>query len=723
VPPDDAANGQAQPDVSAGRLDSWKEVAVYLRRDIKTVQRWERREGLPVHRLHHDKLGSVYAYRDELDAWVAGRRLATNGGHATANGAATGSPARNEAPGGEASFPSAKGVAHGTDHLHGADAIRVPASRWRPTARRLAAVAAIIAAAAGSWTAGRLGRPGPAGRGRAVFLVEPPAGTVFAGTIVDPEPTISPDGTRIVFRAAERDTGRQRLYLRRLDRATAEKLAGTDQGVQPFWSPDSRYVAFFGGGELKRVDLASGLVTSLAQAPRPEGGAWLASGDIIFNPDEGTGIHMLKGGGGPPVAVTVPDASASQTRHVSPQELPDGRGFLYLAAHDDPRKNAVWMWSGTRGGDRRVVSAPRMGRVAPGGWMLLFRGHRLVAQRLDVGAGTLAGAPVELAEALEADDSNSRRPGFSISSTGVLAYWPVTRTAVTRLTWFDRHGRETGVVGSPGDYPFVELAPDGRHAVVQRTDEASGAPDVWLLELSSGAATRLTASPVNEEDPVWSPDGGEVVFAKHAAVGAAAQLRIVRPRRPLVEERVGTRPVEGHPTDWSRDGRLLVFQRSSAGTLSDVFALPVPDGAPVALVSSPFNERHGRLSPDGRFVAYSSDVSGRLEVYVKTLDQDGAITQVSNASGAHPRWRADGRELFYLSAGGILSAVPVARSSRFSAGRPMPLFDARPPLPLAFLDTLYDAAADGQRFLVAAADRPVTRSFTVVIDALAELPR
>jgi hypothetical protein len=154
-----------------------------------------------------------------------------------------------------------------------------------------------------------------------------------------------------------------------------------------------------------------------------------------------------------------------------------------------------------------------------------------------------------------------------------------------------------------------------------------------------------------------------------------------------------------------------------------VFALALRDGTPFALVNSPFNERHGRLSPDGRYVAYSSDVSGRLEVYVKALGEAATVVQVSNGGGAHPRWRRDGRELFYLSAGGLLTAVPINLTPRLLAGRVMPLFDARPPLPLPFLDTLYDVTPDGQRFLVAAAERPVTRSFTVVINALAPLPR
>jgi hypothetical protein len=364
-----------------------------------------------------------------------------------------------------------------------------------------------------------------------------------------------------------------------------------------------------------------------------------------------------------------------------------------------------------------------MGRVVDGRWFVYFHGRQLVARPLDLNAAALGGQPVDLGEALEAEDVHNPRTGFSLSSDGTLAYWPTTRTSTTRLTWFDRQGRQTGTVGPPGDYPFVTLSPEGFHVAAQRLDEAVAAPDIWLFEMhGGGAATRLTTAPVNEEDPVWSPDGTELVFAKHPAIGAGAELRRLRPARPMWEDPVTPR-VEGHPTDWSRDGRNIVFQRRLPGTLDDIYALPASGGPPVALVTSPFNERHGRLSPDGRFVAYSSDASGRLEVYVRDLAADGATTQVSNTGGAHPRWRRDGRELFYVSAGGVITAVATALTPAFTAGPPTPMFDARPALPLVFLDTFYDVTADGQRFLVASTEHPATTSFTVVLNGLTALGR
>ena len=736
---DDAPTGRARQDANGDRLDSWKEIAVYLRRDVKTVQRWERREGLPVHRLHHDKLGSVFAYRGEIDAWVAERHHAPNGNHlgGTAAGAPSGlaavvHPAELEGNG-DAATPGETGFdgGHPWPSRMGDDSdAQKPgraahrSRRWGPTLQGLTAGAAALAVAALGWMAVRPAMPRGGAPARVLFLVEPPPGTVFAGTLIDPEPAISPDGSRIVFRAADRNTGRQRLYLRRLDQSFAEALAGTEGGMLAFWSPDSRQVAFFAGGLLRRVDLANRVASSLAPAPHPGGGGWLSTGEIVFNPDEGAGIHVLKAGGGPPMALTAVDGAAGERRHMSPEPSPDGRRFLYLATHDDPARNALWWWSGGPGATHRVVTSRRMGRVAPNGWLLVFRGARLVAQRFDAASGVLSGTSRSLAVALEGDDDNSLHPGFSLSTTGTIAYWPVTRVPTARLTWFDRDGRERGTVGPPGDYPFVSLSPDGRFAAVQRVDEANGAPDLWMIELASSTVTRLTASPVNEEDPVWAPDGGRIVFAKHPAIGADAQLRQLRPMHPLDEDAETFAPgVEGHPTDWSRDGRLVVMQQSSAATQSDVAVWSSASGSPVPLVNTRFNERHGRLSPDGRHLAYSSDVSGRLEVYVRTLDGDAVTTQVSHAGGAHPRWRRDGRELYYLSAGGVVMAVPATSTPRFSAEKALPLFDARPPLPLPFLDTLYDVTADGERFLVAATDQPVTRSFTVVVNALSSLPR
>jgi hypothetical protein len=699
--PDDATPPRAQHDPAEGRLDSWKEIAAYLRRDVKTAQRWERRDGLPVHRLHHDRLGSVYAYRHEIDAWTAGRDTPPHRSNENA-------PDADAAAGEPVAADDRRGRAGATQ-----------------TGRRVTvALAATLATVGASWGLAHLARRSDPSPPRVAFLVEAPPGTVFAGTLIDPEPAISPDGTRIVFRAAARDTGQQLLYLRNLEVTGAEPLGGTEGAAQAFWSPDSRHVAFFAGGALKRIDLTSRLVTGIADAPYPGGGAWLPSGDILFNPDEGEGIHAVRAGGGRPIALTRVDRAAGQRRHMTPEAIPEGEGFAYLAEHADAERNAVWWWRG--GGpvpDRRIVVSRRMGLFARGGWFLLFRDGRLVAQRFSSRTGALVGAPRDLGERLERDDANSRHPGCSVSSTGAITYWPASRPPRSRLTWYDRDGREAGTIGSPGDYPFVALSPDGRRAAVQRVDEVTGAPELWLHDLDTGAAVRLTASPLNDEDPVWAPGGEQIVFAHHIGIGAGAELRRVSPAHPLTAEPVATPTVYGHPTDWSRDGRRIVFQRNGPDEKSGLFAWTLPAGPETALVDSAFNERHGRLSPDGRHLAYSSDASGRLEVYVNDLAGDRATVQVSHGGGAHPRWRRDGRELFYLSAGGVLMAVPMALTPRLSAGRALPLFDARPPLPLPFLDTIYDTTPDGTRFLVAAADGPATRSFTVVINALALLAR
>ena len=702
---------------SAGaRLDAWKEIAAYLRRDIKTVQRWERRHGLPVHRLQHDKPGSVYAYRTELDAWMAGRDRV----HATeldASEADTPAPLQDA---GDDRF----GALPEHSHAEGGSPVTLPTAKG-PSWIWVSAAGVMVAAGLAAVIVGpRLSQPSataPAGATPVRFQVGPPLNAAFAGTLVNPDPEVSPDGRLIVFRAAERDSGRQRLYLRALDRPDAEALEGTDDSRLPFWSPDSRHVGFFAGGELKQVALDTRRVTSLARAPGPGGGAWLASGHIVFNPDAGEGLLRLSLADGRSERISVVEAGQGQLRHIAPVVAEDGVSVLYLAEHDEPARNSLWVVTPGEGSASRIGPLRRMGRPAPGGWFVYFLGSQLVAQRLDVRKRALGGAAVELGDILDRDDATSLYAGLSISTTGVLAYWPVTRSPAARLTWFDRQGHEIGTFGTPGDYPFVSLSPDGGRAALQRVDDTTSAPDLWLHDLAKGIAVRLTAGLGNEENPVWSPTGDELAYARHSTVGGGAEVRRLRPAAPLTDAPLGRRPVAGHPTDWSRDGGRVLVQATRTDSNSDLVAVRLSDGAESVVAGSRFNERHGRLSPDGRDLAYSSDVSGRLEVYVKRLDEGAAVVQVSTGGGSHPRWRADGLELFYLSPMGVVSAVPVVPSPTFTAGPPVPLFDARPPLPLVFLDTLYDVSPDGQRFLVAAAERPAITAFTVVTHALGRL--
>jgi Tol biopolymer transport system component len=702
--PGDTPNGAAERDAN-GRLDSWKEIAAYLRRDVKTVQRWERREGLPVHRLHHHSLSSVYAYRTELDAWIERRRVSARAGREEGNGESENLPPIN----------GAESEALGA--LPPLSAQRA----WRGSPW-LAALGALLTITAIGWASVRITGSLKTTNAPMRFDIGPPAGTRFAGNTSDPDPVVSPDGTRLVFRATVIDSGRQRLYLRELDQPVARPIEGTDQAVQPFWSPDSQQIGFFSDGELKRIDLTTGRVAVLAAASRPTGGAWLSSGDIVFGADSVEGIQMLEAGSGVPIAVTKVDRSAGQQRHLAPEAAPDGRRFVYLAEYRDPRSNAVWMWTGKASADRHLLNARRMGRFTQGNWFLFFRGQRLIAQRVDLDSTTPMGAAVELPEALDEQDGNARRAGFSVSPSGTLAYWPVTGTPLTRLTWFDRHGAAGEVVGPLGEFPFVALSPGADRVAVQRVDRSSGAPDVWVYDLSTGVATQLTDSPANDEDPVWSPDGTQIVYARHPDLGTPSGLALVDPREPLIHEPVAP-AMEGHPTDWSRDGRTIIVQQANRDTQSDVAAWTMPHGPMRPLVNSPFNERHGRLSPDGRYLAYTSDESGRFEVYVKSLEHPGPATRVSEAGGAHPRWRGDGGEIYYLSPVGMVTAVRISPGPRLSTGQAVPLFDARLPLPLAYLDTLYDVTADGQRFLVAAAERPDSTSFTVVVNALIALSR
>jgi Tol biopolymer transport system component len=248
-------------------------------------------------------------------------------------------------------------------------------------------------------------------------------------------------------------------------------------------------------------------------------------------------------------------------------------------------------------------------------------------------------------------------------------------------------------------------------------------PDIWVFDIADAKATRLTSSTANDEDPVWAPDSSHLAYAAHRGLGQPAALHTTDVARPREDGRLHAVERSVHPTDWSRDGRWIVIQGLGRTTQSDVLMVPAAGGAPRALVQSEFDEMHGRLAPDGRSVAYTSDRTGRREVYVQGLGPDPVVWQVSNAGGAIPRWRGDGRELYYLSAQGHIVAVPLGVDALARPGVPTPLFDARPPLPLAFSDALYDVTPDGSRFLVATSRHADSRPVTVVLNWRAALPR
>ncbi|MFN2386837.1 MAG: protein kinase, partial [Thermoanaerobaculia bacterium] len=563
-------------------------------------------------------------------------------------------------------------------------------------------------------------RPGDAAVTR--FAVLPPDDASFRGGDLDPV-TISPDGRRLALLAMSE--GRRRIWIRALDSLTAEPLAGTEGASHPFWSPDSRFIGFFADGKLKRLEVTGGPVQTLCDAPVGRGGTWNRDGVILFAPRQyGEPLYRVSSSGGVPVPATRLEASRQENAHRWPIFLPDGRHFLYLVniSTRHPR-NAIYVGSLDSKETTPLVRADSNVAYSPTGHILFVRDRTLMAQRLDVERLQLAGEVVPVVERMPQALATSHSP-FSVSQNGVLAYW--TGDTRKELVWFDSRGQRSGSLGIASDLEVAPaLSPDERRVALARPDARVGQPVIWIVDVSRGITSRLTSSRFQENFPVWSSDGAELVFLSNRngpedlyrkkVAGAGNEELLYR-----------SAVAHKHPLDWSRDGRFILYHTQQQQTGSDIMALPLfGDREPIPYLASEFEERYARFSPDARHVVYSSDESGVYEIYVQPFPGPGGKLQISPQGGVQPRWRSDGSEIFYVARDGRMMAAPVsARSGSLSVGDPRPLFQTSI-LPEALTaSSEYVVTADGQRFLVAVPP-PETLVFpaTVVLNWAAQLDR
>jgi eukaryotic-like serine/threonine-protein kinase len=541
---------------------------------------------------------------------------------------------------------------------------------------------------------------------RATIAAPPGARFDFSGDFGGP-PVLSPDGRRLAFVATD-GSGRRRLWVRPLDTVEARAIPGADDATFPFWSPDGRAVGFFMGGKLKRVDVDEGAVLTLCDAPSGRGGTWSAGNVILFTPSVRDGIYQVSASGGEPQAVTRVDR-ARHTSHRWPEVLPDGRSFVYLAVPRDAAQrdeSAIFIASLDGGAPEPLVRSGTQASVVDGE-LLYVRDSTLVRQRLDRSRRKLAGEPTVVAQDVQ-HDPTIWRAVFSVSAGGPLVYQSGGEGGRSVLAWFDRAGRRLGSVGEPGIYFDINISPDGARVAVNRDDPA----DIWVYELARGTGSRVTFDPRNESLPIWSPDSTQLMFSavtedNRGMLALARADGAVSPTGLLVGD-------VAEATGWSPDGRFVLVKpadKRSAG--GDVWVMPVADpAARFAFVATSFAEYHAQFSPDGRWVSYVSNESGRDEVYVtafspprpgdapKSLGHDPARPgrwQISTGGGVLPRWRRDGLEMYYLGPDGALMAAAIdGRGTRFVVSQAQPLFKPDPK-PVGWL---YDAAPDGQRFLV-----------------------
>ena len=499
---------------------------------------------------------------------------------------------------------------------------------------------------------------------------------------------LSPDGRQIVFVAA--GDGAPRLWLRWLAKTTAQSLAGTEGATHPFWSPDSRSIAFFAGSALKRLDLGGGAPQTVAPVTSGQGATWNADGVILFAPTTISPLMRVPVTGGAAKAATT--LGPQQSAHRAPYFLPDGGRFLFFAT-GAPDAAGIYLGAldgraPTRltPGDGSAVFLPDRhgpgGSLRGGGWLLWVRTGMLVAQQLDVEKAALIGEPLTLADGVATDGAS--RSAVSVATAGLVTY----RTGAgsqRQLTWFDRSGTARGTVGDPdATLARPRVSRDGRRVAVSRT--VQGNTDVWLLD--GVRASRLTFDAAVDSYPVWSPDGSRIAFSSNRT----GQFDLYQmPTLGGVEERLMAASDESRvPYSWSVDGRRLLYSSVASQGNVDLWMVPmVGERTPWAFAKIPFREGYGVFSPDGLWVAYQSNETGRPEVYVRPVVPPGAVGtaaaaggqwQVSTAGGVFPAWRPDGKELYYLNPAGVMMAASITvTGASLAPGAPVILFPRASP--------------------------------------------
>jgi Tol biopolymer transport system component len=523
---------------------------------------------------------------------------------------------------------------------------------------------------------------------------------------------ISPDGRRLAFVATAE--GKTMLWVRPLDSLTAQALPGTEGADHPFWSPDSRFIGFFAQSKLKKIEIAGGPAQTVCEAADPRGGTWNRDGVIVFAPNSQDALYRVSSSGGGSTSVTTLDRSGQENAHRWPHFLPDGRHFIYFVRSAQRDWQGCYLGSLDSKEKRRLLTAS--GSVAyAAGYLLFVREGTLLAHAFDPNRLQITGEPIPVAEQVE--HHRNFFSEFSVSDSGVLAYQHGSDNT-TRLIWLDRGGKQHGPTLAPANFNAHRLSPDEKRVAGNRLDD-TGATDIWLLELSRGITSRFTSDPAYEWLPVWSPDGSRIVFNSNRKGSMDLYLKALSGAgREEVLLESNTLKV---PTDWSRDGRFILYEDADRSTnKSDLWVLPLfGDRQPMPFLQTPFDERQGQFSPNGQWIAYVSDESGRYEVCVESFPARSKV-QISTDGGIQPRWRRDGNELFYLAADGKVMAVEVRAGSTFEATVPKVLFVA----PLGPRDALagsYSVTADGQRFLFNSFGEEISGPITVVINWTGEL--
>jgi Tol biopolymer transport system component/DNA-binding winged helix-turn-helix (wHTH) protein len=559
------------------------------------------------------------------------------------------------------------------------------------------------------------------------YFNRPAAGEVVRSFILPPEKStfnfrginagpiaISPDGRRLAFAATTEDR-RSFLWVRTLDALTAQAIEGTERASYPFWSPDSRFLAFFADGKLKRIEATGGPALTLCDAPSGRGGTWNRDDVILFSPATPGGLYRISASGGAARPVTKLNEMRGEIIHRWPYFLPDGRHFLYLA-WGEGEWGAVYVGSLEKQ-ESKLLMRERSNVAYAEGHILYLRDRTLLAQQFDAGRLETVGEAIPVAEQVQ---SSLIRGVFSVSENGVLAYQSGAATLGSRLVWLDRSGKSLGALGDLANHLNPELSRDGKGVAATIFNPETDRPDIWVYDVVRGLKTRFTFDPATERIAIWSPDGNRLIFNSDRkghfdiyqkdADGVGAE-------RLLLESNM-----DKHPKSWSPDGRFILYSTVDPKTKVDLWVLPMSgDRKPFPFLQTEFTEVNGQFSPDGRWIAYDSDESQRSEVYVAPFPGPGARLRISTLGGQRPRWRGDGREIFYLAPDDKLMAADVdGQGSTLKVGGVRQLFESS----LIAGGAHYTVTPDGKRFLVnAPVEQKAPLPITLVLNWTAGLRR
>ena len=511
------------------------------------------------------------------------------------------------------------------------------------------------------------------------------------------EVAVSPNGESAALVAYSESTNNYMLWLYRIGGQQPKAIEGTQGASYPFWSPDGNAIGFFADGKLKKVDIEKGQVQVICEAPNGRGGAWNQDGVIVFSPDAQAGFFSVAASGGVPTQFVKPDPQELETSIRWPVFLPDGQHFLFLGCNFSgrPDKNAIYVGKIGSAERHRVVESSGNATYVEPGYLLFIRGRTLMAQPFDAKTYVLRGEPQIIAESVLSFPAVLRSVFSAVDGKSLIAQTG-TGANISRMTWFDRSGKPIRTVGEPGWFNNLRLSPDNSKIAVDETDHDGQNVDVWIDDATTGAKRRFTFTPSLDQGPIWSPNGKQIIYSSNQGLGWKLFRKNSDGASP--EEAIaGFDMVLASAWDWSPDGQTVTVRK-----LNQLWYLSVKELSFKPLFESSWTIKNARFSPNGHWIAFASNESGKMEIYVVPFGTGSGKWQVSTGGGEEPAWRRDGKELFFISSDGKLMAAPVTTTDQFDSGTPVALFQTHRRQPISSQDVFsYDVSKDGKQFLIA----------------------